>query len=207
MIKPPTPQPAEPGESTAQDAERGAAIAKCRNRMQSQCINTKKELDIAVIDIYGELYDTGYNAALTAAEPAGGASEECGNCGTPKSDHECRDGKMSDAQRLCGCKGFIAISTKPQADAKADREATKADSKLLERIQKMLSDAADDDAFARNHGDGANLTGLPPRDIYEVGRSTLLLNFMGRFTAIKTDYLKAQLAKHGKVSMEEGSGS
>ncbi len=62
-------------------------------------------------------------------------------------------------------------------------------SAILQRVEKMLSDAADDDAFARNHGDGANLTGLPPRDIYELGRSTLLLNWMGRFTAIKSDYL------------------
>lgn len=67
------------------------------------------------------------------------------------------------------------------------REQIAALRSALRRVDKMLLDASDDDAFARNHGDGTNLSGLPPRDIYELGRSTLLLNLMGRFTSIKTD--------------------
>lgn len=59
--------------------------------------------------------------------------------------------------------------------------------RVFKRVDQMLLHASDDDAFARNHGDGANLTGLPIRDVYELGRSTLLLNLMGRWTAIKGD--------------------
>lgn len=65
--------------------------------------------------------------------------------------------------------------------------------KALNRVEQMFTDASDNNAFTRNHGDGANLAGLPPRDIYEVGRSTLLLALMGQFTAIKTDTIAAML--------------
>jgi len=59
----------------------------------------------------------------------------------------------------------------------------------LNRIEKMFTDASDDDAFTRNHGDGANLTSLSPKDVYILGRSTLLLNLMGHFSVIKADTL------------------
>lgn len=80
----------------------------------------------------------------------------------------------------------------------AERKAHDADllelqemQRALRRIEKMFTDASDDDAFTRNHGDGANLTSLSPKDIYILGRSTLLLNLMGHFSVIKADTLAA----------------